>query len=366
MEASGYLQSLVDQRVIPGAVYLYWRQDDDCHTRAVGFMSREPGAKPMQIDALFDLASLTKPAVTATAILTLSDAGKLDIRKPVSDYLPVFRKSAYRDVSIQEFALHTSGLPAWLPVYSLCSNAQDVLAAIASMKPAYRQGSEVRYSCLGYIVLGKLVETISGQDLYGYARENIFEPCGMNDACFNPPFMLKAKIPPTEKGNAYEQQLCRDLGYEPLLREGLIHGEVHDTNAWFLGGISGNAGLFGSADDLRRFGMMLLNNGRGLSSRVLSENSVRLMMANLTTRLNEHRSLGWMLASTKGSSAGSRMSQSAFGHTGFTGTSLWIDPEKEIICVLLTNRIHPRVDANLDMTGIRARFHDMLLMELDQ
>ncbi|HPQ41371.1 MAG TPA: serine hydrolase, partial [bacterium] len=202
-------------------------------------------------------------------------------------------------------------------------------------KPGFR----VEYSCLGFVLLAEAIRRQSGLTLASYCERSIFKPLNMRSTLFNPPSKLRHRIAPTEEGNAFERSMAGDSGDQyPNWRVHRLHGEVHDGNAWFAGGEGGNAGLFSTAEDLTRFCRCMLNGGSFDKTRILSRETVEFATRNHTAALNLHRGLGWQMASTT-RTAGSRLSLRAYGHTGFTGTSIWIDPEFDLAIVFLTNRI---------------------------
>ncbi len=211
--------------------------------------------------------------------------------------------------------------------------------------PICAPGERVIYSDLGYIILGLAIEKITGKDLAALGREWIFSPLQMQDTMFNPPESLATRIAPTE---------------DDPKRGGVLVGTVHDENAWALGGVSGHAGLFATANDLAIYAQMLLNGGHYGNKRVLSSRSVELMVSPQTEGLNERRGLGWLLQGESTVTAGDLLSELAFGHTGFTGTSLWIDPRNDLIVALLTNRVHPsRERGKGEISRIRALINDI-------
>ncbi len=227
----------------------------------------------------------------------------------------------------------------------------------------YPVGSQVKYSCLGFIVLAELISRVSGMLLSQYCRKYIFDPLGMHDSCFNPPKKMITRIAPTEEGNMIEKQLCEKAGfsYSKWRTERLL-GQVHDGNAWTADGEGGNAGLFSTASDLLQFGRYCLAARDGKDERILRRTSVLEATINQTTNLGNHRGLGWQMADSNQAVRGV-LSDQAFGHTGFTGTSLWIDPVYGIVITLLTNRVYYSSGGDY-FNQIRLDLHSRIMEEI--
>ena len=343
-EADKLIRRAISEGAFPGAVFLIARSGVIVMHRAYGrAVSVIEDQRPMTPDTIFDLGSITKPVATATSAMILLERGRLMLRDPVSRYIPEYAGNGRDDVTIHNLLTHTSGLPAWKPLYERCRSREDFLRQICNMELEHPPGSKVVYSCLGFMLLTFIIERVVGESLASYSKRMIFKPLGMEDTQFNPPKSLRDRIAATE--------LCS-------WRKRLLIGEVHDENAFAMGGVSGNAGLFSTAKDLAIFSQMLLNMGDYGGRRILSPLTVRLMTRNHTKGLNEPRGLGWALIS-EGSSAGELLSQSTFGHTGFPGCSLWIDPEEELMIILLTNRVHPSRE-NEAIHRIRPVFHNII------
>jgi len=299
----------------------------------------------MQLDAIYDLGSITKPLATATSFMILLERGQVLLSDTVSHYLPEYVGGRKDETTLSELLTHTSGLPAWKPLYEICKSRGDFLREICRMDLEYPPGGKVVYSCLGYILLSFILEKVMGEDLSSFARREIFLPLGMKDTLFNPPTELRGRIAATEK--------CKWRGR-------MLIGEVHDENAFGMDGVSGNAGLFSTALDLAIFAQTFLNGGEYGGARILSPSSIKLMIENHTKKFDdEPRGIGWALKSKRGSSAGDLLSSSSYGHTGFPGGSLWIDPVNELIVVLLTNRVHPTRE-NDAILRVRPPFHNII------
>ena len=269
---------------------------------------------------IYDLASLTKVVGTTTAIMILFDEGKIRLDDRVVQYIPEFTGGAKDAVTIRMLLEHRSGLPAGRDLWRLASTPEEARAAVISTPLFAAPGRYVEYSDLGADMLGFVVEAVSGEKLDHFLDTRVFVPLGMTDTRFRPDGSLRGRIAPTE--------LNPPRGYP-------LRGEVHDENAYALGGVAGHAGLFSTASDLAVFAQMMLNGGSYNGTRIVADSTVRLF----TRRAAATRALGWDTCGGKGS-CGEYLSSSAYGHTGFTGTSLWIDPEREMFVVLLTNRVH--------------------------
>ncbi len=321
----------------PGAVALVASRGVVAERTAVGHAVRWadtetelPAAEQveMRTDTIFDLASLSK-LFTAVAVMQLVEDGAVALDDPAAAYIPAFAANGKESVTVEQLLTHTGGLPAWINLYSAYDDVESRLAAVYAVQPSSPPGTQYVYSDLGLIVLGKIVEEVSGLTLEEYVATHLTGPLGMDDTMYNPPAELRDRIAATE--------------YQPLAGRGLVHGEVHDENAWSLGGVAGHAGVFSTADDVAVFAQMLLNGGSYAGAEVLAPGTVTTMMRDYTGHLSSaHRGLGpeleaWFYHDVL-------TSAESAGHTGFTGTSLVIDPHTETIAVLLTNRVHPSRD----------------------
>jgi CubicO group peptidase (beta-lactamase class C family) len=270
--------------------------------------------------SIYDLASLTKVVGTTTAAMVLFDQGRLDLEAPVSTYLPAFSGGWKDSVTVRHLLTHRSGLPAGRDLWRIARTPDEARAAVLSTNLECKPGQCYIYSDLGADVLGFVVEAIAGESLDVFLHDKVFEPLGMNDTFYRPADSLTYRIAPTE--------ISPPRGYP-------LRGEVHDENAYALGGVAGHAGLFSTAADLSIFAQMMLNGGLYNGVRVLSDTTVALF----THRAAGTRALGWDTADGDGGS-GKFLDSRAYGHTGYTGTSIWIDPERQMFVLLLTNRVH--------------------------
>ena len=332
-----FLRREIDVGSFPGAVYAAGASRgidfENAHVLAVAVPLRLPAA----LSTIYDCASLTKPLITTTLVLQAVGEGQLTLEDEIEGF------------PCRRLLTHTSGLAAWLPLYAY----HDYVAAIREKGPEYEPGTRVVYSDLNFVLLHHALTRIYG-DYVALARERIFARLRLDDAMFRPPAALRPRIAATEWGQRYEYGMCatRNVDFKGF-RKGLIWGETHDGNSHHLGGTAGNAGLFATARAVFRIAQGWLDGT--LLPRGIVEEATR----NHTPGLEENRGLGWLL-SAPDHVATKMLSPRAFGHTGFTGTSLWIDPESDRIMVLLTNRVHP-VAASVAMQGIRGRFHELAL-----
>lgn len=359
MHGAAAIDALLRARIaagdFPGASYLVTEGDRLLAGGALGHAVITPRPIPAGRDTLYDLASLTKPLAGALIALGLESEGRLALDDPLARHLPRWAPRDERsEITLVDLLAHRSGLPAWAPLYLHAADRDARIDWIAGLPPARPRGSEVVYSDLGYILLGFALEQAGRAPLDRLFADRVARPLGLADLLYRPPSAWRPRIAATESGNAREMELAgaaasRYNGW----RTEVIWGEVHDNNAFTLGGVSAHAGLFGTAGAVGAVARALLGPGETL----LGEAQRERLRANLTPGLSEHRSIGFQLASSPHGAAGRSLSPASFGHTGFTGTSLWIDPDSRRVYVLLTNRVHPRFRA-LDMNAIRREFHE--------
>ena len=325
---------------------------------------REPQQIPASLNTIYDLASLTKPLVTGLLCARSVEAGGLNLDSALADYLPEFNRFDKSAITIRQLLTHTSGLPAWRPLYLLASDKDKVLAAIAEEPLATQPGERVIYSDLGFILFGFILQRFSGSDLSVLAAQEIFTPLGLTRTFFNPEQATRTGIAACENGNAYERDMCeRDFPARAYgrWRETTVWGEVHDGNAYFLGGAAGHAGLFSTAHETLRIANQFIAG----QSELLSGDTCELFRRNMTDGLNEARSFAWQLAATKDSTSGPSLPPDAFGHTGFTGTSCWIDAAAQRVFILLTNRTHARALPFANINSVRREFHTLAVAALE-
>lgn len=362
------VQRLVEQgmaaETFPGAV-VHVRQDARVvWHHAFGWAAVTPRRRTMRSDAVFDLASLTKPIATATAVLQLVEHGILQLDHPVADYLPAFGASGKQAVTVRHLLTHTSGLPAWIRLYLRVRTPAEALRYICALSPGAAPGSRVEYSDLGFIVLGELVRACGELSLDRYLDARIAPLVGWRRTRFRPPAAWRPRCVATEAGNEFERAAAGAEGEGFRWRTGVICGEVHDGNSYYLyRGVAGHAGLFSTAEEVGRFGQIMLDFGATPHGAVLARRTVAEATRDQTGQLEEARGLGWRCR--RGSPfMGVRASSEAFGHTGFTGTSLLVDPPRALVVVLLTNRVHPRA-ATTAIETFRAQFHDAVIEAIE-
>lgn len=377
---SEFLRKRIDANDFPSAVYLVAEKGEIVLRDGLGFAVVEPERIEAGNDTIYDLASLTKPLVTGLLTAKLIEDEKLPLEGRVSVYLKEFDTEGKRAITILDLLTHTSHLPAWKAFYLSVSDPADVIAEIGGTSLDFEQDA-VTYSDPGFITLGTLIERLGGRSLEAGAA-SLFEKLGLNHTCFNPPESRKTSIAASEKGNQFERQTCIDSGFlQPpataggsdkrppkggtpngRFRDYQIWGEVHDGNAYFMGGVAGHAGLFSTAEETFRLAQQFLPN----HTTQLKPETCEIFRTNFTRGINEDRSIAFQLASTKDSTAGTKMSRTSYGHNGFTGTSLWIDPVKERIFILLTNRTHNHDLPFVNINSVRRRFHDLAIDLLDK
>jgi len=321
----GVVAAEIEAGHVPGAVVLVGRSNRILYTKAFGLAVAEPFEAPMREDTLFDLASLSKPVATATCIMILADRGKLRLDDYVRDYLPAFACGGKEEARIEHLLTHTSGLPAYTNAAALEEQygspcPEKVIEKICSLEAAGAPGEEFCYSCLGYIILARIVEVAAHQGIDEFASENIFAPLRMKHTTYNPPASRQDRIAATE-----------------IVDGELLRGTVHDPLARLMGGVSGNAGVFSTARDLSIYCRMLLNGGEWKGRRILSAAAVE----RLTTVHSHGRALGFDVSSGYAWIKGPYASPEAFCHSGYTGTSLVCDPANGTYVIILTNRAHP-------------------------
>ncbi len=307
----------------PGAYAMVGTSRDVLVSAGVGQLGGSSVDVPTD-STVWDLASLTKVVATTSAVLTLVADGLIALDEPAARYLPRWTADGANSVTIRHLLTHSSGLPAWRPLYKEAWSAEEALAQVYATGPDTTPGAAYVYSDLGFILLGEVVREVSGMPLDSYTLSRVFLPLGMRETRFHPPATWRSRTAPTER--------------DPW-RQRALRGEVHDENAFQLGEVAGHAGLFATARDLARFAQTLLAASNGDGSPVFP----RAILSEFTTRQSSggaHRALGWETP-TGANSGGRQLSTRAFGHTGFTGTSVWVDPAQDLFVVLLTNRVHP-------------------------
>jgi len=349
---------LLDRAVVDGAFpggVLAVGLDDRLVLHPFGKLTRDAKASAVTTGTIYDLASVTKAMVTTTSVMILVQQKRLEMDALVARYLPEFASAAKSDpdpvwrarVTVRMLLLHDSGLPAHREFYKDVNTREAILARVLAEPLVHEPGKQVEYSDLGFILLGEIIERVTGKPLNQYAKQNILVPLGLDHSQFNPLPKLRAEIAPTEDDKTFRRRL--------------IWGEVHDQNASVMGGVAGHAGLFSTAGDVAAFAQMILNGGIYSHHRIVSRATIEQFTARQTIG-NSARTLGWHVPADS-SATGRFFSPHSFGHYGYTGTSLWIDQERRLFIILLTNRVNPTVE-NIKIRQVRPALHDSVFEAL--
>jgi CubicO group peptidase (beta-lactamase class C family) len=345
------VRALLDQArsdsAFPGAIAVVGNRDSVLAEYGVGSLDWTPSPRPDE-NTLWDMASLTKVVGMTTAMMQLSEAGKVDLDAPVQRYIKEFQGPNKERVTLRHLLTHSSGLPAWRPLYKETESSGAARALAVATALDTLPGVRMVYSDLGAIILGLVVERVSGEALDAYLARHVFGPLRMTSTTYRPGPNLLPRIAPTE--------------YDPW-RQRHIRGEVHDENAYALGGVSGHAGLFSTGHDVARLCRMYLNGGTLDRARIVSAATIRRFTAVQDSTLS-NRALGWETPNGT-NSAGHLLTRPAFGHTGFTGTSIWVDPSRDLFVILLTNRVNP-TRQNLRIGAVRTALADVVVRVLDR
>ncbi len=334
----GSVDAIINQSIaegnIPGAVLLVGHNGKVIYRKAYGYRALEPKREPMTVDTIFDMASLTKVIATTTAVMQLVEQGKIRLNDPVAKYLPDFAQNGKEDITIRQLLTHYSGLAPDIDLTPAFDSKESAYRLADAETPAQAPGSGFVYSDTNFIVLAEVVEKVSGETLDEYVQRHIFGPLKMTHTRFNPPAAWRAKIAPTE----YDEH------------EHMLRGVVHDPRARRMGGVAGHAGLFSTADDLAKFAEVLLDGGDGILSAMTV---AKMTQPETPPSASVLRGFGWDIDSPFSSNRGDLLPIGSYGHTGFTGTSIWIDPTTETYIILLTNAVHPRGKGNA--IGLRVK-----------
>ncbi len=355
------INDAIGRKELPGAVLLVARHGKTVLRKAYGESQWVPAHKPMAVDAIFDLASVTKPVATATSIMILAEMGKISLWDRVKMHVPGFVPyvddwgDKGEDARIWNLLTHTSGLPPYTDAEAARKalgggatvTPEQLVEYIAKLPKTNPPGAEFHYSCLGYITMADIIRRLTGKTIAEFAEENIFRPLGMSHTLYRAADKFPDRCVPTQV-----------IDGKPLI------GVVHDPLARLQGGISGNAGLFSTADDLAVFAQMILNKGEWKGKRILSPLAVERMTSIYPRAPAAGRGLGWDLSSAYASNGGDLFGPRSFGHTGYTGTSIWIDPETETTVILLTNSVHP--DDKGQAVPLRSRVANVVAASIEK
>ena len=334
------------RRAFPGAAFAASQSGNIVLQGAIGRFTYDETSTDVTLSTIFDLASVTKVVAASAVAMKLYESGDLDLRQPVVELLPEFASldPRRRRVTIEMLLAHSSGLPAYERLFERARSREELLSLAFKVPLLADPGTHAEYSDIGFIILGVLLETIAGEPLDIFCTREVFGPLKMKSTCFRPPERLHNQIPPTRDDRTF--------------RHRIIQGEVHDENASVMNGVSGHAGAFGNTADLMSFAASLRGYGRQLFQR----ETIALFTRRQASPAKTSRALGWDTPSPP-SQSGQYFSHSSFGHLGYTGTSLWIDGEREIGVALLTNRTWPDNESKL-IKQFRPAFHDAVMEEL--
>ena len=353
-EIDNAVADAVSKKQLPGAVVLVARNGQVIWRKAYGARAVEPAREPMSTDTIFDVASLTKVVATATSIMILVERGKVRLSEPVSNYIPELKGEGRERITIEHLLTHRSGYAPDFDLKERWTGYDEAIKRLIREPLRNPPGARFVYSDIGYIALGEVVRRVSGTTLDEFARKNIFVPLGMRDTGFRPSLKLLKRIAPTEKRRGqlnYLGDSSEDAGAQG---DKWLRGEVHDPTSYRMMGVAGHAGLFSTADDLARYCQMILGGGQYRGVRILSPLTVAEMTRpRLVTETGSTRGLGWDINTSFSVNRGDLFPLGSFGHTGFTGTSVWIDPATRMFVVFLSNRVHP--DGKGDVASLRGR-----------
>ncbi|MBF0277180.1 MAG: beta-lactamase family protein [SAR324 cluster bacterium] len=344
----------IQDRVFPGMELLFATHGDVYLHQAWGKLEIGEDAAKLQTETVFDIASMTKPMATATAIMILQEQGLLNLEDCVVEFIPEFKHEEKQKITIRHLLTHSSGLPAWANLFESISNKNDAWTQLMQVPLIHPVNSKMVYSCLGFLILGEIIRRLARQSLAQFTRSKIFEPLQMNSTCFSPlEHIPENQIAPTE--------------YCPY-RKKLLRGVVHDENCYVFDEEGGNAGLFSKAQEIYRFCQMIFNGGELDGARILSPQSVRIMTRNHNPDTLAPRGLGWDISGEGWGymSCGELFPRGSIGHTGFTGTSFWLHLPSRTAVIALTNRVHISREKKLaEMHRFRPRLHNILMASIE-
>jgi serine-type D-Ala-D-Ala carboxypeptidase len=343
--AFALLEAGIAGRAFPGACVAVVHKRRIIVLKAFGHFTYEVDSPAVATDTIWDLASVTKVVATTAMGMALYERGQVKLEQPLAEVVPEFTRGMADErrgrVTLQMLLAHSSGLPAYHRIYEKARTPEEVMAACCASPLESEPGSRAEYSDIGFILLGAALERIAGEKLDAFCRREIFAPIGMTETQFNPPLSLRERTSPTEDDRRF--------------RHRVVQGEVNDENAYVLGGVAGHAGMFSTAVDMARFGCVMLNGG----GPILRRETVALFTTRQGMPSGTSRALGWDTPSQP-SQSGTYFSARSFGHLGFTGTSLWCDPQRELCIVLLTNRTWPDRSSQM-IKQVRPAFHDAVV-----
>src|SRR5438067_2746561 len=348
------IQASIEKKELPGAVVLVGRHGKVVWRKAYGARALEPQREAMTTDTIFDLASLTKVVATTTSIMILVEQGKIRLGDSVTQFIPEMKGEGRDAITIEHLLTHMTGFAPDFDLRDRWTGYDEAIKRLYREPLRSQPGTRFVYSDINYIALGEVVHRVSGMMLDEFTRQNIFAPLGMRDTGFRPDAKLRSRIAPTEKRRGQLNYLGDSGGDAGSQGEQWLRGEVHDPTSFRMNGVAGHAGLFSTADDLAIFSQMLLNGGIYNGARVLSPLTIAAMtQPHAVSESGAARGLGWDIASSFATNKGDLFPLGSFGHTGFTGTSIWIDPASDSFVIFLSNRVHP--DGKGDVGPLRGR-----------
>lgn len=337
------------ERVFSGAAYEIGGRSGPTLGGTVGTLSWEDPA-PVSPETWWDLASVTKPVVSGLVSMVLLEAGEIALDDPVARFLPGYEQSAKAGITLLQLLTHSSGIPGQQPLYLTVHSAAEMYTAVRHLPLVFAPGSNVVYGSQGFTLLGQILEGVTGEPLDRAFNRLVAEPLGLTETTYRPPAEVRTRTAATER--------CQ-------WRHRLIRGTVHDKNTEVMGGVSGHAGLFSTVGEVGTLCRMLLCGGGVGTRQLLAEPTVAAMTRSWTDHLPLRWALGWQARNLAGCPGGDLVSMSSYGHTGFTGTSVWMDPELDLYVVLLTNAVHPdRAPAPGRLRAFRPRFHNVVVTEV--
>lgn len=336
---------------LPGANYVIVTKNKKIFG-SLGNKALMPEVEKNSLDTIYDIASMSKVVSTTSCALKLVENGDIRLFDPVKKYIPEYK---HEDVRIYDLMTHTSGMKPYLPNANTLKSSEEVWNKIIELDLDYEKGSKILYSCINYIILGKIIERVSGMSLAEFAKKEIFEPLEMEDTCYNPSDIVRCAPTEVRKDEVFD---------------GVLRGRVHDETAYALNGISGNAGVFSTIEDISHFIEMILNDGVYKGKRIFSKATIDLIFTPQVKEtsgvylIQELRSIGWIVKGSM-SSAGELTSEETILHTGFTGTNIWVDRKNKVGFCMLTNRVHPSRDINPTIS-LRPKLANYIIAHLDQ
>jgi CubicO group peptidase (beta-lactamase class C family) len=348
-EVDSLINSAIEDKAFPGAVVLVWKDGQIIFEKPFGNFTYEKTSPMVTTNTIYDLASLSKVVATTTAAMLCCDRNLFLLDDKVVKYIPEFSVNGKENITLKNLLLHNSGLPAWKKFYERILTADEVLKEIYSSELEYKTGEKTVYSDLGIITLGKIIEKVTGKTLDVFCKDEIFDPLKMKSTFYNPNDSVKKLCAPTEIDNYWRMKT--------------LQGQVHDETSAMLNGVAGHAGLFSTANDIAKLMTVLMNKGKLGNKQFIQQSTVEYFTKKYSNESS--RAIGWDTKSETGSSSGDYFSSNSFGHTGFTGTSIWADPERNLFVVFLTNRVYPTRE-NGKLGKVRPELHNTIIKCLEK